>query len=141
MHRIALRTPALFPKPHVKNTLRIPIYQLDAFASAPFKGNLLGGKCRHSPHATSMALHGRGTGLEAPGRIAARRAQSPHIMVAVREGDTLPHRQPGRRLPTRRVAAQASHSASHCLSGQHRPSHRLCVAGLGRALLLSPARA
>ena len=39
MHRIALRTPALFPKPQVKNTLRIPIYQLDAFASAPFKGN------------------------------------------------------------------------------------------------------
>ena len=39
MHRIALRTPALFPKPVVKNTLRIPIYQLDAFASAPFKGN------------------------------------------------------------------------------------------------------
>ena len=34
MHRIALRTPALFPKPQVKNTLRIPIYQLDAFASA-----------------------------------------------------------------------------------------------------------
>lgn len=26
-------------KPQVKNTLRIPIYQLDAFASAPFKGN------------------------------------------------------------------------------------------------------
>jgi hypothetical protein len=39
MHRIALRTPALFPKPVAKNTLRIPIYQLDAFASAPFKGN------------------------------------------------------------------------------------------------------
>ena len=39
MHRIALRTPALFPKPVVRNTLRIPIYQLDAFASAPFKGN------------------------------------------------------------------------------------------------------
>tara|TARA_B110001452_G_C15147074_1_gene399310 strand:- start:88 stop:972 length:885 start_codon:yes stop_codon:yes gene_type:complete len=39
MHRIALRTPALFPRQQLKKTIRVPIYQLDAFASAPFKGN------------------------------------------------------------------------------------------------------
>ena len=39
MHRIALRTPALFPRPQLKKTIRVPIFQLDAFASAPFKGN------------------------------------------------------------------------------------------------------
>lgn len=38
-HRIALRTPALFPRQKLKNTLRLPIFQLDAFASLPFKGN------------------------------------------------------------------------------------------------------